>query len=206
MDRDVHHLAGAGHHSPAARLGERLVLGGGAYTPVDCQLVHPMLREFTVAVFVVHEDRVLLHRHKRLQRWLPPGGHIDPGELPDEAARRETREETGLDVELVDAPLALSVEGQNEVEEAGPARLVQPLGIQLEDIGPGHQHIDLIYVARPKSGAALDLLAEEGTLDANLAWYAAEEWDAMGVSAEVRGWAAAAMTVIRSHTRNASLV
>lgn len=165
-----------------------------------------MLREFTVAVFVVHEDHVLLHRHKRLQRWLPPGGHIEPGELPDEAAVRETREETGLDVELVDAPLELAAASHEEVEEGSPARLVQPLGIQLEDISPGHQHIDLIYVAKPKNGAVLDLLAEEGTPDADLAWYAADEWQPMGVSAEVRGWAAAAVRLIRSHASDASLV
>src|SRR5688500_10821251 len=47
---------------------------------------------------------VLLHWHRRLGLWLPPGGHIDPGELPDEAAVRETLEETGLAVELLDAP------------------------------------------------------------------------------------------------------
>jgi 8-oxo-dGTP pyrophosphatase MutT (NUDIX family) len=157
-----------------------------------------VIREFTVAVFVVHQGRVLLHRHKRLQRWLPPGGHIDAGELPDEAARRETREETGLEVDLVDAPLALGPEATAEADGLGPARLVQPLGIQLEDIGPGHQHIDLIYVARPRPGASLDLLAEVGTVDADLAWYAPEEWQPMGVSTEVQGWAEAAVGVLQS--------
>ena len=44
-----------------------------------------LTREFTVAVFVVHDDRVLLHFHRKLSLWLPPGGHIEPNELPDEA-------------------------------------------------------------------------------------------------------------------------
>jgi hypothetical protein len=43
-------------------------------------------RDFTVAVFVVHQGRVLLHFHEKLRRWLPPGGHIEPNELPDDAA------------------------------------------------------------------------------------------------------------------------
>jgi 8-oxo-dGTP pyrophosphatase MutT (NUDIX family) len=40
--------------------------------------------------------RVLLIRHKVLARWLPPGGHLEPGELPPAAALREAVEETGL--------------------------------------------------------------------------------------------------------------
>lgn len=39
---------------------------------------------------------VLLHLHRRLDRWLQPGGHIDPGERPEDAAVRETLEETGI--------------------------------------------------------------------------------------------------------------
>ena len=46
-------------------------------------------RHFTVAVFVVWEGKVLLHFHRKLGMWLPPGGHIEEGELPDEAAVRE---------------------------------------------------------------------------------------------------------------------
>ena len=40
----------------------------------------------------------MLHLHKRLDLWLQPGGHIEPGETPWDAARREAHEETGLDV------------------------------------------------------------------------------------------------------------
>jgi 8-oxo-dGTP pyrophosphatase MutT (NUDIX family) len=50
-------------------------------------------RDFTVAVFVVHAGRVLLHPHVKSGLWLPPGGHIEPNELPDEAALREVEEE-----------------------------------------------------------------------------------------------------------------
>ena len=50
-------------------------------------------RDFTATTFVVHEGATLLLWHKKMQAWLPPGGHIDPGELPEEAALREVREE-----------------------------------------------------------------------------------------------------------------
>lgn len=43
--------------------------------------------------------RTVLHLHKRLGMWLQPGGHVDAGESPAEAALREAREETGLAAE-----------------------------------------------------------------------------------------------------------
>ncbi|MBI4944270.1 MAG: NUDIX domain-containing protein [Actinobacteria bacterium] len=40
--------------------------------------------------------RVLLVRHRRAGLWLPPGGHVEPGEHPADAARREVVEELAV--------------------------------------------------------------------------------------------------------------
>ena len=61
---------------------------------------------FTAAGYVVSGDKVLLVSHRKLKKWLPPGGHMvcdEAGrflESPEEAAVREVGEETGFDVEI----------------------------------------------------------------------------------------------------------
>jgi 8-oxo-dGTP pyrophosphatase MutT (NUDIX family) len=52
----------------------------------------------TASAIVVGDRGVVLHRHRRLHRWLQPGGHIEPGESPGAAVVRECAEETGLAV------------------------------------------------------------------------------------------------------------
>jgi 8-oxo-dGTP pyrophosphatase MutT (NUDIX family) len=47
------------------------------------------------------QGRILLTKNASFDQWFPPGGHIEPGESPKEAAIREMREETGLVVEPV---------------------------------------------------------------------------------------------------------
>jgi 8-oxo-dGTP pyrophosphatase MutT (NUDIX family) len=52
----------------------------------------------TASGIVVGPAGVVLHCHRRLGRWMQPGGHIDPGETPEAAVVRECVEETGLPV------------------------------------------------------------------------------------------------------------
>lgn len=135
-------------------------------------------RDFTVATFVLHDGKVLLLWHRKLSMWLPPGGHIDPNELPDEAAVREVKEETGLDVVLLSQPSMPPM--------PGPLQLARPEGIQLEDISPGHQHIDLIYFARPADPAAVKPVAND-EVD-RVGWYARGDLDRIDLTEEVRAW------------------
>lgn len=127
-----------------------------------------MERHFTVTGFVIDAGdpskgtpwRTLLRWHRKNRMWLPPGGHIEPGEDPAQAVLREVREEVGLETDIFHhngGPLPFATPGQ----------IPAPYAILIEDIPEGpHQHIDLIYFLRP-SGA--DPVARGGDDDV-LAW------------------------------------
>ncbi|HEU4325603.1 MAG TPA: NUDIX domain-containing protein [Roseiflexaceae bacterium] len=129
-------------------------------------------RDFTATTFVVQANRTLLLLHRKLGKWFPPGGHIDPHELPDQAARREVREETGLEVELL---------SQGGLLGAVPV-LPQPYCILLETISPDHQHIDLIYFAHVVGGSLAH--AEREALDAR--WLTWEELGGPEIAEDIR--------------------
>ena len=106
-----------------------------------------MKREFTSSVYLINNQTVLLIFHLKLQKWLPPGGHVEANETPAEAARREVMEETGIEIEFeLDENINLSYWNATSIE--------RPYLCLLENIPhygtiPSHQHIDFIYVARP---------------------------------------------------------
>ncbi|HET7293866.1 MAG TPA: NUDIX domain-containing protein [Vicinamibacteria bacterium] len=94
-------------------------------------------------------DRVLLLHHRKLSRWLQPGGHADPGEALGEAvALREAREETGI-------------EGLALLEEAPRPLDVDIHAIPARGDEPAHEHLDLRYLVTAPDGAAAQLKADE---------------------------------------------
>jgi 8-oxo-dGTP diphosphatase len=56
---------------------------------------------FTASVLVVDNNKLLLLKQNKSKFWLLPGGHIEDGELPHKAVIREVKEETNLDIELL---------------------------------------------------------------------------------------------------------
>jgi 8-oxo-dGTP pyrophosphatase MutT (NUDIX family) len=100
--------------------------------------------DFTVAVFVVEHDKVLLCLHRQLGRWLPLGGHIELDEDPEQAALREVREESGLEVELYGE--------RPPTTGPGTRALIAPRFLDIHRITDTHEHIGLIYWARPRGG------------------------------------------------------
>jgi len=101
--------------------------------------------DFTVAIFVVHEGKILLIHHRKLDKWLPLGGHVELDENPEQAALREAREESGLEVELLGE--------RPPTTEPGTRALIAPRFLDIHRITDTHEHIGMIYWARPKSGS-----------------------------------------------------
>ena len=101
----------------------------------------------TGSAVVLGPQGVLLHRHKRLDLWLQPGGHLEPGETPWAAARRESEEETGL---------------RFARWSSSPPELAH---LDVHAGGRGHTHLDLRYILyvegdptpRPPAGESQDV-------------------------------------------------
>lgn len=136
--------------------------------------VVPVTRDWAVAAFVVWRDRVLLHRHPKLGRWLPPGGHVEAHELPDDAAVREVVEESGVRVRLV---------GRSPIDAPGPRQLIPPRAVQLEAIAPGHEHVDLVYFAVPDPGYDGRLVG-----DRTFGWFDAAALRTLPLTNEIAAW------------------
>ncbi len=101
---------------------------------------------FTGSAFIVDPsgERVCLIKHLKLNRWLQPGGHVEPEDedQPLRAAIRETKEETDLDVRLFDLDMAHPFDID---VHAFPARGDQP----------GHWHMDLRFLCVTDAPEAL---------------------------------------------------
>ena len=127
----------------------------------------------TGSAIVVGKRGVVLHLHKRLNIWLQPGGHIEPGETPADGALREAREETGLNVRHPDnGPILVHLD-------------VHP--------GPrGHTHLDVRYIVM-----ADDVEPAPGANESqNVAWFAWDDAIAMADKGLV-----GALRVVRTYVR-----
>lgn len=169
----------------------------GRERPEKAERIVRVTRDFTVAVFIIHQNRVLLFYHKKHQMWLPPGGHIEADELPDEAAVREVKEETGLEITLL---------GKSGLPIQEPRQLLTPEGIQVERIGNAaeeHEHIDLIYYAVPATdwedvtglsseGVTKQLLFSADEVEEG-GWFEREELFRMDLAEDVKLWSIKAL-------------
>ena len=99
--------------------------------------------DFVVNVFIIYNDKVLLIHHKKLNRWLAIGGHIELNEDTDEALFREVKEECGLEIEVLNE--------KPTIEAQDTKFLYTPSFLDIHKISDTHKHIGLVYFAKAKS-------------------------------------------------------
>ena len=99
----------------------------------------------TATVYVVKDNKVLLHKHKKYNTWFPVGGHVEPSELPYEAAIREAQEESGLAIRLITTEIAPTID-IGSVE-----RIPAPFCLYGERSNDGESFFDFIYIATADS-------------------------------------------------------
>jgi len=86
---------------------------------------------FTASAIILapEDDAILLVFHAKLQKWLQPGGHIDPSDADVfAAAQREAHEETGIDLENSAAASLFDLDIHS---------------IPLRPTEPAHEHFDV---------------------------------------------------------------
>jgi 8-oxo-dGTP pyrophosphatase MutT (NUDIX family) len=121
------------------------------------------LIDYTVVVYIVFKNKVLLVNHKQLKKWLPLGGHIELDEDPEEAAVREAKEESGFDIEIVAE--------KPEIEDEFNELLFRPEYLDIHKVGGTHRHVGIVYFARVKSGELKLAKAEHNDID----WFSLKE-------------------------------
>ena len=134
----------------------------------------------TASGLVLHPavDRVVLVFHPRLERWLQPGGHVEPGDPSVvAAAAREVREETGI-----------------VVDSSGPSVLV---GLDVHSIPaargePQHQHFDFMFRFVASGEQAVDAREPHRTV-----WCPVDRLSEFEVDEALRGAVRRALAITR---------
>lgn len=138
-----------------------------------------MERHLTATAYIIKDGKTLLHFHKKLKKWLPPGGHIETNETPAECAKREALEETGLEISIIKQEnLWLNYWNASSIERPYLCLLEN---IPAHGLTPEHQHIDMIYVATPSGGKEIEELIAKNELK----WFTKEDLKALKPDEEI---------------------
>jgi 8-oxo-dGTP pyrophosphatase MutT (NUDIX family) len=142
--------------------------------------------DFTVQLWIVYEDKVLLRFHEKYHEWLGVGGHIELDEDPLQAAHREALEEVGLQVTIPNDPVA---------RDGDHVYLPSPAFMDRHRISPTHEHIGLQYFAKATTH---QLVIPDTHEKAECRWCTQDEVLALNLSVHAKKYALAALEALGS--------
>ena len=140
--------------------------------------------DFVSEVFIVNRNAVLLRIHDKYKVWLPPGGHIELDEEPEQAAVREAMEEVGIVVNLV---------GKKGTEfDSKEKELMVPRFMNRHRVNETHEHISFVFFGTSESRV---FLQGETEISDDIRWFTKEELEdsSSGVSERVKYYAIEAL-------------
>ena len=140
---------------------------------MDEQKQDKIEKHYTSSVLVVTESepkRILLVYHKKLNKWMPPGGHQESFENPYETAIREIKEETSIDISKY-IPRPESVDDR-AISLPIPLRIFEER-IDAAGDKPEHFHIDMIYLVTVPYQVAVVQEAEASSIG----WFTKQDID-----------------------------
>ncbi|MFA7707354.1 MAG: NUDIX domain-containing protein [Candidatus Pacearchaeota archaeon] len=120
--------------------------------------------DFTIEVFIVHNNKVLLRIHDKLKKWLSVGGHIELDEDPVQAAIREVKEEVGLDIKIPEPNFNSSIKDYKE--------LMTPRFLNRHKINENHEHVTLVYFVKSNTDK---LILSKTEITEDCKWFTKEE-------------------------------
>jgi 8-oxo-dGTP pyrophosphatase MutT (NUDIX family) len=155
------------------RIIEMARLHPNIFSPL-CEVGH-----ITGSALIVHPPtrRVLLNHHRKFDRWMQFGGHMDNDLAPHITALREAREESGLsDVWLLPSDL------RGLKDPGGLGTAPRPFDVDIHVVPqrgdrPEHLHLDLRYLVTTDAPDAISTSDE--SLDVR--WFRLDELDALNL-------------------------
>ncbi|MBC7836481.1 NUDIX domain-containing protein [Acetobacteraceae bacterium] len=149
--------------------------------------------DYTVGVYIVHINKVLLRLHEKYNIWLPVGGHIELNEDPSQAAIREVKEEVGLVIKLWNGNQIFMPHGQ--LYHGDPPRayneLIPPVGLNRHDISATHEHVDFTYFAIADT---FEVIPENH--DDQWRWLEKDQLDSIELHPDIHFWASHALDTL----------
>lgn len=105
-------------------------------------------KQFTASAWIITNKtprKILLLHHKKMNKWMQPGGHIESNENPIETVVREVFEETGIEISFLHKKIIV-VDDEGSFLPIPKFIMEQTIAPHKED--PEHFHIDLQYVIK----------------------------------------------------------